>query len=149
MKQNIIETLVGFIILAIALTFFLFAYKTGGNKAEHDGYILKADFQSVDGVIVGSDVMIAGIKIGEVTELTLDDQSFMAKMKLSINKNIKLPTDSQAIIASSGLLGGKFILITPGADETNFKEGDQIKMTQSSVNLESLIGKLIYSMTNK
>lgn len=149
MKQNIIETLVGFIILGIALTFFLFAYKTGGNKADHDGYILKANFQSVDGVMVGSDVMISGIKVGEVTELKLDNNSFMAEMKLSINKDVKLPTDSQAIVASSGLLGGKFILIAPGADETNFKENDQIKMTQSSVNLESLIGKLIYSMSNK
>ena len=93
--------------------------------------------------------MIAGIKIGEVSSLELDADSFMAKMKLTINKNVKLPTDSQAIVASSSLLGGKFILISPGADETNLKNDDQIKMTQSAVNLESLIGKLIYSMTNK
>lgn len=149
MRQNIIETLVGFLVLGVATIFFMFAYNTGGNKAENDGYTVKANFQSVDGVIVGSDVMIAGIKVGEVSELVLDNDSFMAKMKLSINKNIKLPTDSQAIVASSGLLGGKFILISPGADETNLKNDDQIKMTQSAVNLESLIGKLIYSMTNK
>lgn len=149
MRQNIIETLVGFLVLGIAAIFFMFAYKTGGGKTEHGGYTIKANFQSVDGIIVGSDVMIAGIKIGEVSELKLDHDSFMAKMQLSINKDVKLPTDSQAIVASSGLLGGKYILIAPGADETNLKNNDQIKMTQSSVNLESLIGKLIYSMTNK
>lgn len=149
MRQNIIETLVGFLVLGIATIFFMFAYNTGVKNAESDGYTVKANFQSVDGVIVGSDVMIAGIKVGEVSALELDADSFMAKMQLTINKNVKLPTDSQAIVASSGLLGGKFILISPGADETNLKNDDQIKMTQSAVNLESLIGKLIYSMTNK
>lgn len=150
MKQNIIETTVGFAVLAIALFFFVFAYSRGTNSASHaGGYVIKANFQSVEGIITGSDIMIAGIKIGEVKNITLDNDSFVAKMELTINKNVKLPTDSQAIVASSGLLGGKYIMITPGADETILNENDQIKMTQSSVNLESLIGKLIYSISNK
>lgn len=149
MKQNIIETVVGFIVITIALVFFSFAYNKGSSSTNNDGYAIKANFQSVEGIMIGSDVMIAGIKIGEVKSLVLDDESFMAKMVLSINKNIKLPVDSQAIVASAGLLGGKYIMITPGADEETLKDSDQIKMTQSSVNLESLIGKLIYSISSK
>lgn len=148
MKQNVVETIVGFAVLAIAFVFFFFAYNSGANKRTQDGYILKANFQSVEGVLEGSDIMIAGIKIGSVKSLALDADSFVAKAELSINKNVKLPSDSQAIVASSGLLGGKYIMITPGADETMLNNNDQIRMTQSSVNLESLIGKLIYSVSN-
>lgn len=149
MKQNIIETLVGFAVLAIALCFFLFSYNQSTNSSAKEGYVLKANFQSVEGILEGSDVMIAGIKIGEVKKLVLDGDSFMAKMELIINKDIKLPLDSQAIIASSGLLGGKYIMIVPGSDEENLKDKEQIKMTQSAVNLEALIGKLIYSISTK
>ncbi|MBP7190242.1 MAG: outer membrane lipid asymmetry maintenance protein MlaD, partial [Rickettsiaceae bacterium] len=144
---NVIETVVGFAVLAIAFVFFMFAYNVGASKRTQDGYVLKANFQSVEGVLEGSDVMIAGIKIGSVKSLALDGDSFVAKAELSINKNVQLPSDSQAIIASSGLLGGKYIMITPGADENILKNNDQIRMTQSSVNLESLIGKLIYSIS--
>ncbi len=149
MKQNIIETLVGFIVLAIALSFFLFAYNKKASSPNNAGYVLNANFQNVDGIVVGSDVIIAGIKIGEVKSLTLDTSSFMAKMELSIFDNVKIPKDSQAIIASSGLLGGKYIMISPGGDEEVLQNTEQIKMTQSSVNLESLIGKLIYSISSK
>ncbi len=123
MKQNVIETVVGFAVLAIAFVFFMFAYNVGASKRTQDGYVLKANFQSVEGVLEGSDVMIAGIKIGSVKSLALDGDSFVAKAELSINKNVQLPSDSQAIIASSGLLGGKYIMITPGADENilNFR----------------------------
>lgn len=149
MKQNIIETLVGFAVLAIALWFFIFAYQQKATSSAQEGYVLKANFQSVEGILEGSDVMIAGIKIGEVKKLVLDGDSFMAKMELIINNSIKLPVDSQAVIASSGLLGGKYIMIVPGADEESLKDKEQIKMTQSAVNLEALIGKLIYSISSK
>ncbi|MES2215176.1 MAG: outer membrane lipid asymmetry maintenance protein MlaD [Pseudomonadota bacterium] len=145
MNQNIIETMIGFIVLGIALTFFVFAYTTGGNTNSHKGYTLKANFQSAEGIVPGSDIMVAGIKIGSVTKLTLNRDTFFAMMEMSINDDIKLPTDSQAAIVSSGFLGGKFVSIVPGGDSEDLKHNDQIKLTQSSVNMESLIGKFMYS----
>jgi phospholipid/cholesterol/gamma-HCH transport system substrate-binding protein len=145
MRQNVIETIIGFIILAVTGWFFVYAYSTNSMKTDSDGYILAAKFQNAEGIVVGSDIMTAGIKIGEVSEMTLDRNTFFAVMKLRINKGIQIPEDSQASVVSSGFLGGKFISITPGASDTDLKNNDAIKFTQSSVNIESLIGKFMYS----
>lgn len=147
MKQNIIEIAVGFIVIIVAVTFLAFAYNRDGGEVD-DGYILQARFQNAEGIVTGSDIMLAGIKIGDVKTLTLDRESFFAIMQMSIKKDIKLPKDSQAAIVSSGFLGGKFVSIVPGGDTEDFKDGDQIKFTQSSVNMESLIGKFMYSFGN-
>jgi phospholipid/cholesterol/gamma-HCH transport system substrate-binding protein len=148
MQQNIIESLVGFVILIIAGVFFTFAYKSSGASIHDDGYSLVARFQSVDGVVEGSDVMLGGIKIGKVTKLTLDRNTFDAMMKMTIDKDVKLPKDSQANISSSGFLGGKFVAIVPGGDADDLQNNDQIQRTQSSINLEALIGKFMYSFGN-
>lgn len=149
MKQNIVETIIGFVVLAIALTFFVFAYVTGGSSGKDEGYILKANFQNAEGIVPGSDIMIAGIKIGTVRNLLLDRNTFFAMMEMNIDKDVKLPTDSQAAIVSSGFLGGKFVSIVPGGDSEDLKNYDQIKLTQSSVNMEALIGKFMYSFGSK
>jgi phospholipid/cholesterol/gamma-HCH transport system substrate-binding protein len=81
--------------------------------------------------------------------MALDKNTYFAILKLSINKDIKLPKDSGAAVTTSGFLGSKFIAITPGSEETNLSDNDQIKYTQSSINIESLIGKLMYSQGNK
>lgn len=145
MKQNIIETILGLIILVIAGWFAVYAFNTNRMNSNSAGYILTAKFQNAEGIFVGSDVMTAGIKIGEVSDLTLDRNTFFAVMKLTINKGIQIPEDSQASVVSSGFLGGKFISITPGASDGDLKNNDAIKFTQSSVNIESLIGKFMYS----
>ena len=149
MRQNIIETIIGFIVLGIALTFFAFAYTTGNSSSKDSGYTLKANFQNAEGIVQGSDVEVAGIKIGSVTSLTLDRNTFYAIMEIKVRDDIKLPTDSQAAIVSSGFLGGKFVSIVPGGDSTDLQHGDQIKLTQSSVNMEALIGKFMYSFGSK
>jgi phospholipid/cholesterol/gamma-HCH transport system substrate-binding protein len=148
MQQNIIETLVGFIILIIAGIFFTFAYRSSGSLSHDQGYSLIARFQSVDGVVEGSDVMLGGIKIGKVAKLTLDPDTFDAVMKMMIDRDVKLPKDSQANISSSGFLGGKFVAIVPGGDEDNLQNNDRIQRTQSAINLEALIGKFMYSFGN-
>lgn len=148
MQQNIIETIVGFLIIAIATVFLVFAYKTAGTSKHEEGYSLQAKFQSAEGIIEGSDIMLAGIKIGAVKKLTLDHDTFFAVMEMSIDKGVKLPKDSQAAIVSSGFLGGKFVSIAPGGDNEDLQNNDQIKFTQSSVNMEALIGKFMYSYGN-
>lgn len=145
MKHNVIETLVGFIVILVALAFFVFAYKIGNSSKVESGYIVKANFQNAEGIVQGSSVMLAGIKIGSVINITLDKTSFFALLTISINNDIKLPKDTSIAIVTSGILGSRYISVIPGSSEENLAGGDQIKYTQSAVNIESLIGKLIYS----
>lgn len=147
MKQNIIETLVGFTVIIVALAFFVFAYKTGNQTIGANGYKLKASFQSADGIVKGTDVMLAGVKIGSVSEITLDKATFFAWVDINIEDDIKLPKDTRLEVATSGILGGRYVSVIPGESEEDLVNGDQIKYTQSAVNIESLIGKLIYSFS--
>ena len=145
MKQNVIETIIGFIIIIIAGWFFVYAYNTNRMNTESGGYDLTARFQNAEGIVIGSDIMTAGIKIGSVSDMTLDRTTFDAVLTLKINDGIKIPKDSQAAIVSSGFLGGKFVSIIPGVAEEDYAHNGVIRFTQSSVNIESLIGKFMYS----
>jgi phospholipid/cholesterol/gamma-HCH transport system substrate-binding protein len=150
MTQNIVETIVGFFIIIIALGFLTFAYNKADNSSDiTKTYPIKAHFQNAEGVFEGSDVMLAGIKIGFVETLSLDKNSFFAVIKFRINNDIKLPKDTQAAISTSGFLGSKFISLAPGAADEELAANDEIKHTQSSLNIESLISKLMYSISNK
>ncbi|WP_375327153.1 outer membrane lipid asymmetry maintenance protein MlaD [Candidatus Tisiphia endosymbiont of Nemotelus uliginosus] len=145
MKQHVIETVVGFAVIIIALVFFSFAYKMGNSSKIDKGYTVTASFQNAEGIINGSDVMLAGVKIGSVTNIILDKTSFFALLTININNEIKLPKDTSLAIVTSGLLGGKYIAVTPGSSEETLAANDQVKYTQSSVSIEAIIGKLIYS----
>ncbi|WP_347938528.1 outer membrane lipid asymmetry maintenance protein MlaD [Rickettsia oklahomensis] len=149
MKQNIIETIIGFVVLIIAVLFLIFAYKTGSSITHSKGYQVTANFQSAEGIAVGSDVMISGIKIGSVKKITLDPNSFYASIYLNINDDVKIPKDSKAQVVTSGLLGGKYILIVPGHDDENLADNEEIRYTQSAINIESLINKIVSSFGNK
>ncbi|AFB31350.1 MULTISPECIES: outer membrane lipid asymmetry maintenance protein MlaD [spotted fever group] len=149
MQQNIIETIIGFVVLIIALLFLIFAYKTGSSITSSKGYQVTAHFQSAEGIVVGSDVMISGIKIGSVKKITLDPNSFYASVYLNINDEVKIPKDSKAQVVTSGLLGGKYISIVPGNDDDNLAANEEIKYTQSTINIESLINKIISSFGSK
>lgn len=145
MNRNFIETIVGFLVLALAAGFLAFTYKVADLKKLDSSYQVKANFDQVEGIIIGSDVSVSGIKVGSVADLTLNPQSYNAVMTLSIRDDIKLPTDSSARIVSSGLLGGKYVELQAGSDDTVLKNNDAIQFTQSSVNLESLLGKFIFN----
>lgn len=145
MKQDFIESLVGFAVIIIALVFFVFAYKIGNSSKVEAGYSLKAKFQDVEGIVKGSDVMLAGVKIGAVTDIDLDKNSFFALLTIKVNNDVKLPNDTRIAIVTSGILGSRYISVIPGTSEEILIEGNEIKYTQSSVNIETLIGKLIYS----
>jgi phospholipid/cholesterol/gamma-HCH transport system substrate-binding protein len=144
MRQNIVETIIGFIVVLITISFFTYSY-TNTSHDNNNEYFLNATFQNVDGIIKGSDVKIGGIIIGRVESLDLDEENYNALVKFAIHKEVKIPADSSASISSSGFLGGKFVSISPGGDEEYINENGEIKYTQSSVNLESLIGKFMYS----
>jgi len=141
---NLVETLIGAVVLAVAGFFLYFSY----DKADIgvvQGYTLTAKFDKVDGVKVGSDVMLAGIKVGTVMAQTLDAKEYLAVLELSLSSDVKLPDDSAIKIASDGLLGGKYLSIDPGGSEDYLEAGEEILFTQGSVDLTELIGKAIYS----
>ena len=149
MKNNIIEILTGALVIIAASIFVIFAYNKAELKAHVKGVILTAKFDHADGISIGSDVRIAGIKVGAVTNCNLNKDDFEAEVEINIEANIKLPKDSSAQIVSDGLLGGKYISIAPGADEIALSDNEQIKYTQSSVNIENLIGKMVFNSDKK
>lgn len=146
MNKNMIETLTGAFVLIVAGWFLLFfmEHNTGVSVSD-DNYNLIAKFEQADGIAVGTPVRIGGVKVGVVTGEELDPKTYFAIVKISIKKNIKVPADSIAKISSEGLVGGKYFAITPGADDQMLVAGGEIQYTQSSLNLETLIGKMIFS----
>lgn len=144
MSGNLVETLIGAVVLVVAVVFLLFAYNKADVRAV-SGYPLVAKFEKADGVNVGSDVLLGGIKIGSVTAQHLDTTDYLAVLELSISNDVKLPDDSAIKIASNGLLGDKYLSVEPGGSDTLLAAGQEIRFTQGAVDLTELIGKAIYS----
>lgn len=146
MQRNAIETIMGAVVLFIAAAFVVFAYQNSDLQSSGtDGYHVTADFTNATGVSRGSDVRIGGVKIGVVDDLSLQPDTYQAQVRLNIGKSVKLPADTSASIVGDGLLGGKFVALQPGADDRMLDEGGRIEYTQSSVSLEEMIGKFVFS----
>jgi len=135
----VIETVMGAVVIVVAALFLAFAYKTSQLR-EVAGYQVIAEFSRIDGIHDGSDVRISGIKVGSVLGTTLDPKTFLATVSMSVRPTVKLPDDSVAEIVSSGLLGDKYMSLVPGGSDEDLAPGGRIKFTQSSVNIEHLIG---------
>jgi phospholipid/cholesterol/gamma-HCH transport system substrate-binding protein len=146
MSKNVIETLIGALVLGVAAWFLVFFMeKNTSVSIAGDHYSLIAKFEQADGISVGTPVRIGGVKIGVVTSESLDHSTYSAVIKFSLDKKIQIPTDSTAKISSEGLIGGKYLSIVPGADDKMLNDGEELRFTQSSINLETLIGKMIFS----
>ena len=139
MANNVAEAVIGAAVVFVAAGFVVYAGQTSGYRVTGDSYPLTANFRNVDGVSVGTDVRIAGIKVGSVTSLDLDDATFMAKARFTVRDGLSVPEDSDVKIASEGLLGGNFVEITPGASDIMLASGDEITNTQGSVDLLNLL----------
>ena len=113
MKRNVIETMMGGLVLLVAAGFLFFAYKSG-NVQSATGYTITAKFDRVDGLVVGADIRVSGIKVGAVTAQNIDPQTYQAIVSMTIRDDVKVPNDSSAEIVGDGLLGGKYIAIVPG-----------------------------------
>ncbi|MBV9860339.1 MAG: outer membrane lipid asymmetry maintenance protein MlaD [Alphaproteobacteria bacterium] len=144
MRGNVIETVMGGVVLLVAAVFLYFAYTTSQVRAVQ-GYTVMAQFDRVDGIREGSDVRISGIKVGSVVAQTLDPKTFLADVQMSIDPGVKLPDDTSAAIISAGLLGDKYMSLSPGGSDKTIPPGGRIKYTQSPVSLENLIGQMIFS----
>jgi phospholipid/cholesterol/gamma-HCH transport system substrate-binding protein len=147
MKGNILEAVIGAVVLIIAGFFMFFAYTTSGEKI-NDGYSLVAYFDNVGGLVAGADVKINGIKIGIVKSLTIDE-NYQARAELRMKDSISVPVDTVASVTTDGLMGNKFVALSPGFDKTMLKNGEEIESTRSAVNLENLIDKFIVGSATK
>ena len=150
MKKNFVETVLGAVVVIAALGFLMFAYSKAG-LITFEGYKIFGKFDRIDGINEGSDVRMSGIKIGTVTHQELDPISYVAILTIRVKENVKLPLDSSIKIVTDGLFGDKYVSITPGADETMLKPGEEIEHTQGSVDLISLFGRMMFgnSIGNK
>ena len=143
LRENIGEAIVGLAVVLLAIWFLHFVWdKTGGG--ERAGAIhVTALFPNAAGVNVGTEVRVAGLKVGSVSGLKLDPQSYQVAVTLAIDPTVKVPSDSSAAIASEGLLGSSFVGLTPGGAPTPLKNGDTITDTQGSLDLMAMIGQFI------
>ena len=146
MKENVLEILVGSIVLILAFVFVIFSLSNTGFQQK--GKFINAEFGNVAGLKVGDDVLIAGIKIGEVSSNTLDSKSYLAVVKLNLQNNIFIPEDSVAKISSASLLGGQYVEIIPGASDEMLKDDETIYDTRDPVSLTDLLGQAVFSATD-
>ncbi|GAA6182296.1 MULTISPECIES: outer membrane lipid asymmetry maintenance protein MlaD [unclassified Shimia] len=137
------ETFVGAAVVAVAAGFLIYSTQFANMGRDAGGYGLNASFRSIEGVSVGTDVRLAGVKIGTVTDIELDPATFRALTTFSVAQGVALPDDSSVVISSEGLLGGNFVEILPGGSPFNFEPGDEIEDTQSSVSLISLLLRFV------
>jgi phospholipid/cholesterol/gamma-HCH transport system substrate-binding protein len=146
-RRNAAEVLAGLLVLLVAAGFLAYALATSG-AASVPGYSVSAEFDRIDGLTVGSDVRMAGVKVGSVTATSIDPKTYLADVGFTVQKDIQLPTDSSATIASQSLLGGKYLSLVPGGSEQMIPPGGRVTITQGSVSLEDLLGKFIFSVTD-
>ncbi len=145
--KNAMEILIGVVVLVLSGIFVFVVYKSGTLGESGDGhYKLIAFFDRADGITVGSNISVSGIKVGKVLTQTLDTSNYTAKIEFSVINSVQLPLDTSAEIVSEGFLGAKYIALVPGSDSNVLKEGDQVEFTQSSMNIESLIGKMVFGL---
>jgi len=144
MQNSIVETLIGAAVIAVAALFLVFAYSSTGSGSV-SGYPVIAKFNRIDGVNIGTDVRLAGIKIGTVEKLALDPKTYNAVVTLTLANSVKLPDDSSVRITSEGLLGNQYLSIEPGASMQIIKPGGEIENTQGAIDLIGLLGKAVFS----
>ena len=145
MKRSVVETALGALVIGVAAIFLIFSYKVANVGAGSGGYEVTAHFSGIGGLQAGDDVQISGVKIGSISGVELDEETYLAKVKIQVGEGVKLPLDTAALISSESLLGGRFLALEPGADEEFIKPGGLIEYTQAPQNLEQLLGQFIFS----
>ena len=144
MSSTTLETLVGAAVLAGAIGFGVYAAQVSGvSSGTADSYDLQASFRSLEGVNVGTDVRLAGVKIGSVTGIELNQDTYRAQTTVTLDAHTQIPDDSAIVVSSEGLLGGNFVEIMPGGSPFYFEAGDEITDTQGAVSLISLLLKFV------
>jgi phospholipid/cholesterol/gamma-HCH transport system substrate-binding protein len=147
MRSRTTEIIAGLVVIAAAAAFLIFAFTRSGATTV-SGYTLSAQFGGVGALEVGSPVKIAGVTVGHVSTITLNPASYAAVVKFSVDPTVQVPKDSSAAIESASLLGSDYLSLSPGGSNTMLKPGQAITVTQSAINIESLLGKFVFSAAN-
>ena len=153
-KQRYVDISVGLFMIIGMLALVIMVMKVSGLSSftHHQGYRVTADFTDIGGLKVRAPVTVAGVKVGEVTNIELQPGELNAKVTMLLNGDKPIPyEDSSARILTQGLLGSNYISIVPGFDDNNSKhpylrEGDMIAKTQEAIILENLIGQLLFNI---
>jgi len=146
MRRNMIETVMGAVVLLVAVAFVVFAFRSASlSNAGRDGYQVTVEFNDASGLAAGTDVRMAGVKIGSVVEQRLNPETYFAVVTLGISDTVRLPSDSSARIIPDGLLGGNYVALEPGGAEDYIAHGGKILYAQGSVNVVDLLGRFIFS----
>lgn len=144
MAENVTEVLTGGAVIAVAAGFLIYAGQIGGFGVGPSGAdTYTASFRSAEGIGIGTDVRLAGVKVGSVLDMNLDPATFRAETVLSVADGIELPDDTAVVISSEGLLGGSFVELLPGGSAFNLDPGSEIEDTQSSVSIVQLLLKFV------
>ena len=147
MARNIVETIIGALVLVVAGVFVFYAFAKA-DRSTGSGYEVSARFDRIDGLKRGADVTLSGVKIGSVTGFTLDPKTYQAVVRMSVASTVNLPTDTHAKIVSESLLGGMVVVLEPGGASQMIKPGGEIEQTQGAVPLSELIAKFMFGSTN-
>jgi phospholipid/cholesterol/gamma-HCH transport system substrate-binding protein len=143
MQRNVLETVMGAVVLLAAAAFLFIVYSASGVKEASNGYHLIMRVDRGGWITPGTDVRAAGVKVGSVVKQEFDDKEFQAVLTLDIDPRVKLTTDSSAIVDQEGLLGGNFVSLEPGSDDTYLKDGETFRHSQGAISLGSLIAKVV------
>jgi phospholipid/cholesterol/gamma-HCH transport system substrate-binding protein len=146
MKRTTVDLWVGVFVTAGLVALLTLALKVGNAStvSASDGYTVFGQFENIGGLKSRAPVKSAGVVVGRVGGISFDDQKFSARVTIRIDKRYKFPKDTSASILTSGLLGEQYIGLDAGGDSASLNEGDEIKLTQSAVVLEKLIGQFLY-----
>lgn len=143
MKRSLVETIIGGLVIVVAAVFLFFAYGQG-NFDTRSGYQVNAKFLSIGGLTSGADVRIGGVKVGSVTALDLDPETFIAIVTVAIGEDIILPVDTVVEIKSDGLLGGRYVALVPGVESEVVPPGGELTNTRDVASIEDLLARAIF-----
>lgn len=146
MGRNVVETIVGALVLVVAGVFVFYAFAKS-DRAGPDGYEILARFDRIDGLKRGADVTLSGVKIGSVAGFDLDRKTYQAVVRMMVSSNVSLPVDTHAKIVSESLLGGMVVVLEPGGDKQMLPAGGEIDRTQGAIPLSELIAKFMFGST--
>jgi phospholipid/cholesterol/gamma-HCH transport system substrate-binding protein len=145
MKRTSLEMIVGVFLLAGFASFSYLAIKMGDlDPFKKESYNVSASFTSISGLKEGATLEVAGVVVGKVTKIDLNEEEYEATVYMDIEKSVKLSEDSIASIRTSGIIGDKFIKLTPGGSDIYLESGDMIEETEASISIEELVSKYIF-----
>ncbi|MDR1208386.1 MAG: outer membrane lipid asymmetry maintenance protein MlaD [Holosporales bacterium] len=148
MRNSMVETVVGGIVVMVALAFLIFGYLTSSSIPSGNGNTYKAVFDSVDGLSVNSEVKIGGVSVGYVSAVNFD-KAYRVELTIKVRKGIHIPDDSSVAITTSGLMGDKFVEIVLGINDDFLENGGTFVYAKPPLNFESLINKLVAAFISK